>query len=72
MYPWQVLNIGRACLPSANAHRLFMAIYCFEHNLFFIVGANMQWFGPKCIFITVCNAYCVCVKAVQAVKRNTE
>lgn len=27
-----------------------MAIYCFEHNLFFIVGANMQWFGPKNVF----------------------
>lgn len=72
MYPRQVLSIGRACLPSANAYRLFMAIYCFEHNLFFIVGQIRNGLAQKCIFITVCNAYCVCVKAVQTVKRNTE
>lgn len=39
---------------------------------FSLWGQICNGLARKCIFITVCNAYCVCVKAVQTVKRNTE
>lgn len=71
MYPRQVLNIEPVYLQQMPTGYLWQ--YTALNIIYFSLwGQICNGLAQKCIFITVCNAYCVCVKAVPAVKRNTE